>query len=106
MIANDKLVSTRIAADVMVASFLTCKFACHSLAGRHRWDIRHRRRRTHHASLLRPRARRSRGMAAADERVPSLSQDFPKLMADRTSALKQGRSQSCCEYWPAKTLQS
>src|SRR5215468_2514879 len=76
MIANDKLVSTRIAADVMVASFLTCKFACRSLAGRHRWDIRHRRRRTHHASLLRPRARRSRGMAAADERVPSLSQDF------------------------------
>src|SRR5262249_29132463 len=61
MIANDKPVSTRTAADVMVASFLTCKFACRSLAGRYRWDIRHRRRRTHHVSLLRPRARRSRG---------------------------------------------
>src|SRR5215472_2478629 len=39
MIANDKPVSTRTATDVMVASFLTCKFACRSLAGRHRWDI-------------------------------------------------------------------
>src|SRR5215468_11090869 len=79
MIANDKPASTRTAADVMVASFLTCKFACRGLARRHRWDIRHRRRRTHHASLG-PRARRSPGMAAADARVPSLSQDFPKLM--------------------------
>jgi hypothetical protein len=32
MIANDKLVTTRTTADVMVASFLTCKFACRSLA--------------------------------------------------------------------------